>query len=60
MDIIVFVKLFIFIFSIMTVTTDVLYALSVFILKSGKVFQTKSELVCFGLALSYIITYLIA
>ena len=36
MDIIVFVKLFIFIFSIMTVTTDVLYALSVFILKCSR------------------------
>ena len=51
-------KVFLFILSILTIVVDIFHVISVFYLKSGKL-ATKNELIVFGIALSYILTMLI-
>ena len=52
------IKVFLFIFAVLTVIVDIFHVISVFRLKSGKL-ATQNELVVFGVALSYILTMLI-
>ena len=51
-------KVFLFILSILVLLVDIFHVISVFKLKNGKL-ATKNELVVFGVALSYILTMLI-
>ena len=51
-------KVFLFILSILILLVDIFHVISVFKLKSGKL-ATKNELVIFGVALSYILTMII-
>ena len=51
-------KVFLFILSILVLLVDIFHVISVFKLKSGKL-ATKNELIAFGVALSYILTMLI-
>ena len=51
-------KVFLFILSILVLLVDIFHVISVFKLKSGKL-ATQNELVVFGVALSYILTMLI-
>lgn len=51
-------KVFLFILSILVLLVDIFHVISVFKLKNGKL-ATQNELVVFGVALSYILTMLI-
>lgn len=51
-------KVFLFILSILVLLVDIFHVISVFKLKSGKL-ATQNELVVFGVALSYILTMII-
>ena len=51
-------KVFLFILSILILLVDIFHVISVFKLKSGKL-ATQNELVVFGVALSYILTMII-
>jgi hypothetical protein len=51
-------KVFLFILSILILLADIFHVISVFKLKNGKL-ATQNELVVFGVALSYILTMLI-
>lgn len=51
-------KVFLFILSILILLVDIFHVISVFKLKNGKL-ATQNELVVFGVALSYILTMLI-
>jgi hypothetical protein len=51
-------KVFLFILSILVLLVDIFHVISVFKLKSGKL-ATKNELIIFGVALSYILTMII-
>ena len=51
-------KVFLFILSILVLLVDIFHFISVFKLKSGKL-ATQNELVVFGVALSYILTMII-
>ena len=51
-------KVFLFILSILVLLVDIFHVISVFKLKSGKL-ATKNELVIFGVALSYVLTMII-
>jgi hypothetical protein len=51
-------KVFLFILSILVLLVDIFHVISVFKLKSGKL-ATQNELVIFGVALSYILTMII-
>ena len=51
-------KVFLFIMAILTVLVDIFHVISVFRLKSGKL-ATQNELLVFGMAVSYILTMLI-
>lgn len=59
MEIFLFLKAYIFVFSLMVVFVDIIYMASTLILKSGKLIPSISSLIYFGLSLAYIITYLI-
>ena len=59
MEIFLFLKAYIFVFSLMVVFVDIIYVISTLILKSGKLIPSISSLIYFGLSLAYIITYLI-
>ena len=59
MEIFLFLKAYIFVFSLMVVFVDIIYVASTLILKSGKLIPSISSLIYFGLSLAYIITYLI-
>lgn len=59
MEIFLFLKAYIFVFSLMVVFVDIIYVVSTLILKSGKLIPSISSLIYFGLSLAYIITYLI-
>ena len=52
------VKIFLFILSILTLIVNIFHIISVFKLKSGKL-GGKNELFIFGISLSYILTILI-
>ena len=51
-------KVFLFILSILVILVDIFHVISVFKLKSGKL-ATQNELVIFGVALSYVLTMII-
>lgn len=51
-------KVFLFILSILVLLVDIFHVISVFKLKSGKL-ATQNELVMFGVALSYVLTMII-
>jgi hypothetical protein len=51
-------KVFLFILSILVLLVDIFHVISVFKLKSGKL-ATQNELIIFGVALSYILTMII-
>ena len=51
-------KVFLFIMSLLIVIVGIFHVISVFKLKSGKL-ATQNELIVFGMALSYILTMLI-
>ena len=51
-------KMFLFILSILVLLVDIFHVISVFKLKSGKL-ATQNELVIFGVALSYVLTMII-
>ena len=51
-------KVFLFILSILVLLVDIFHVISVFKLKNGKL-ATQNELVMFGVALSYVLTMLI-
>jgi hypothetical protein len=51
-------KVFLFILSILVLLVDIFHVISVFKLKSGKL-ATQNELVIFGVALSYVLTMII-
>jgi hypothetical protein len=51
-------KVFLFILSILVLLVDIFHVISVFKLKNGKL-ATQNELVVFGVALSYILTMII-
>ena len=59
MEIFLFLKAYIFVFSLMVVFVDIIYVASTLILKSGKLIPSISSLIYFGLSVAYIITYLI-
>ena len=51
-------KVFLFILSILILLVDIFHVISVFKLKNGKL-ATQNELVIFGVALSYVLTMII-
>jgi len=51
-------KVFLFILSILILLVDIFHVISVFKLKNGKL-ATQNELVMFGVALSYVLTMII-
>ena len=51
-------KVFLFILSILVLLVDIFHVISVFKLKSGKL-ATQNELIIFGVALSYVLTMII-
>lgn len=52
------IKVFLFIMSILVLLVDIFHTISVFRLKNGKL-ATQNELIVFGVALSYVLTMLI-
>jgi hypothetical protein len=53
------IKVFLFIMSILILIADILHTASVFVLKSGKIIPSTESLVIFGVSFSYILTMLI-
>lgn len=53
------IKVYLFIMSLLVVIVDIFHAMSVLVLKQGKLITSVKSLTIFGAALSYILTMLI-
>ena len=53
------IKVFLFIMAWFTIILDALHIISVFRLRSGKMFKNEKELTVFGASIAYILTILI-
>lgn len=53
------IKVFLFVMSVLTLLTDILHVIAVWQLKTGELIPSVKSLVVFGMALSYVITMLI-
>ena len=52
-------KVFLFIMSVLVLLVDILHVVAVWRLKNGKIIPSTNSFVVFGMALSYVITMLI-
>ena len=52
-------KVFLFIMAILTLIVDIFHVISVFRLKSGKLYSSETNLALFGASIAYILTMLI-
>lgn len=59
MELLIFLKVFLFVLSLEVIVADLLYVITTIILKDGKIIPSVLSLVIFGVALSYAITYLV-
>ena len=59
MELLIFLKVFLFVLSLEVIAADLLYVIITFILKDGKIIPSVLSLVIFGIALAYVIAYLV-
>ena len=59
MELLIFLKVFLFVLSLEVIVADLLYVITTIILKDGKIIPSVLSLVIFGVALSYAISYLV-